>query len=57
MIELVFPDGAARPFGASVSGRDVAAAISKSLAKKAVAPTRSAAPAASRSSPATTRAR
>jgi threonyl-tRNA synthetase len=37
MIELVFPDGAARPFGASVSGRDVAAAISKSLAKKAVA--------------------
>jgi threonyl-tRNA synthetase len=37
MIELVFPDGAARPFDASVSGRDVAAAISKSLAKKAVA--------------------
>ena len=37
MIELVFPDGAARPFDAAVSGRDVAAAISKSLAKKAVA--------------------
>jgi threonyl-tRNA synthetase len=37
MIELVFPDGAARPFDASASGRDVAASISKSLAKKAVA--------------------
>ncbi len=37
MIELVFPDGAARPFDAAVSGRDVAASISKSLAKKAVA--------------------
>ncbi|MFM9857687.1 threonine--tRNA ligase [Pseudoxanthobacter sp. M-2] len=37
MIELVFPDGAARPYDASVSGRDVAASISKSLAKKAVA--------------------
>jgi threonyl-tRNA synthetase len=37
MIELVFPDGAARAFDASVSGRDVAAAIAKSLAKKAVA--------------------
>ena len=37
MIELVFPDGAARAFDASVNGRDVAAAIAKSLAKKAVA--------------------
>jgi threonyl-tRNA synthetase len=37
MIELVFPDGAARPFEPSASGRDVAASISKSLAKKAVA--------------------
>jgi len=37
MIDLVFPDGALRPFEASATGRDVAAAISKSLAKKAVA--------------------
>jgi threonyl-tRNA synthetase len=37
MIELTFPDGAVRSFDDGASGADVAAAISKSLAKKAVA--------------------
>ena len=37
MIELTFPDGAVRSFADGASGADVAAAISKSLAKKAVA--------------------
>jgi len=37
MINLTFPDGAARPFEAGVTGRAVAESISKSLAKKAVA--------------------
>ncbi|HEY5106316.1 MAG TPA: threonine--tRNA ligase [Caulobacteraceae bacterium] len=36
MIELTFPDGQARSFGDGVTGRDVAAAISPSLAKKAL---------------------
>ncbi|HEY7900961.1 MAG TPA: threonine--tRNA ligase [Caulobacteraceae bacterium] len=35
MIELIFPDGKARSFDDGVSGKDVAAAISPSLAKKA----------------------
>ena len=37
MINITFPDGAARQFDAPLSGRDLAASISKSLAKKAVA--------------------
>jgi threonyl-tRNA synthetase len=36
MIELKFPDGAAREFPDGVTGRDVAASISKSLEKKAL---------------------
>ncbi len=36
MIELVFPDGSKRPFEAGVTGRQIAAGISKSLEKKAV---------------------
>ncbi len=37
MITLTFPDGAARAYEAGTSGAEIAAAISKSLAKKAVA--------------------
>jgi threonyl-tRNA synthetase len=37
MISLKFPDGSARDFESGVTGVDVAASISKSLAKKAVA--------------------
>ena len=37
MISLTFPDGAQRQVEAGVSARDVAASISKSLEKKAVA--------------------
>ena len=36
MIELVFPDGARRSFESGVTGREIAAGISKSLEKKAV---------------------
>ncbi|MGA0602530.1 threonine--tRNA ligase [Caulobacter sp. KR2-114] len=36
MIELKFPDGSARQFEDGVTGRDVAASISKSLEKKAL---------------------
>ena len=36
MIELTFPDGQARRFEAGATGRDVAASISPSLAKKAL---------------------
>ena len=36
-ITIRFPDGSRRSFAAGVTGRDIAAAISKSLAKKAVA--------------------
>jgi len=36
-ITLTFPDGSKRPYVRGISGRDLAAAISKSLAKKAVA--------------------
>jgi threonyl-tRNA synthetase len=36
MIDLVFPDGSARQYPDGSSGRDVAAAISKSLEKKAL---------------------
>ncbi|MDB5525211.1 MAG: thrS [Rhizobium sp.] len=36
-ISLTFPDGSVREFAAGTTGRDVAEAISKSLAKKAVA--------------------
>jgi threonyl-tRNA synthetase len=36
MIELIFPDGSKRPYDDGVSGRDVAAAIAKSLEKRAV---------------------
>ena len=36
-ITLTFPDGSKRPYKQGISGRDLAAAISKSLAKKAVA--------------------
>jgi threonyl-tRNA synthetase len=36
MIELRFPDGAAREFPDGITGRDVAASISKSLEKKAL---------------------
>jgi threonyl-tRNA synthetase len=39
MITITFPDGASRQFEAGVSGADIAASISKSLAKKAVAMT------------------
>ncbi len=37
MIALTFPDGAKREYPAGISGADIAAQISKSLAKKAVA--------------------
>ncbi len=37
MISVTFPDGAARDFEDGATGADIAAAISKSLAKKAVA--------------------
>jgi threonyl-tRNA synthetase len=37
MIELTFPDGAKREYEAGITGAGLAAAISKSLAKKAVA--------------------
>ncbi|MEL6374575.1 MAG: threonine--tRNA ligase, partial [Pseudomonadota bacterium] len=37
MITLTFPDGAAREHPAGITGRELAAGISKSLAKKAVA--------------------
>ena len=37
MIELVFPDGAKKSFEVGVTGRDVAASISNSLAKRALA--------------------
>ena len=37
MISLTFPDGNQRQYSAGVSGREVAAGISKSLSKKAVA--------------------
>ena len=36
MIDLIFPDGSKRQFDDGVSGRDIAASISKSLEKKAV---------------------
>ncbi len=36
-ITLTFPDGSKRPYQRGISGRELAAAISKSLAKKAVA--------------------
>lgn len=36
MIDLVFPDGSKRSFEEGVTGRDIAAGISKSLEKKAV---------------------
>jgi len=39
MIALTFPDGAQRDYAEGTSGADIAAAISKSLAKKAVAVT------------------
>ena len=35
MIELKFPDGAAREYPQGATGRDVAASISPSLAKRA----------------------
>ena len=38
MIDLIFPDGSKRPFDDGVTGRDVAASIAPSLAKKAVLP-------------------
>ena len=37
MVNLTFPDGSVREYEAGISGADVAAGISKSLAKKAVA--------------------
>jgi len=37
MVQLTFPDNSSREFPAGVTGREVAEAISKSLAKKAVA--------------------
>ena len=37
MITVTFPDGASRQYDAGVSGADIAASISKSLSKKAVA--------------------
>ena len=36
MIDLIFPDGSNRPFPDGVTGRDVAASISPSLAKRAI---------------------
>ena len=36
MIDLIFPDGSSRQFPPGTSGRDVAASISPSLAKRAV---------------------
>ncbi len=37
MIQVVFPDGASRPFEPGVSGLDIAKSISPSLAKRTVA--------------------
>jgi threonyl-tRNA synthetase len=37
MIQLTFPDGSVRDFQAGITGAELAASISKSLAKKAVA--------------------
>ena len=37
MITLTFPDGASREFAAGITGTELAAGISKSLARKAVA--------------------
>jgi threonyl-tRNA synthetase len=66
-VSLTFPDGSVRDYDAATTGAELAASISKSLAKKAVAyaldgTVRDLAdpigtPARSRSSPATTRAR
>ncbi len=39
MIHVTFPDGSVREFAAGISGAEIAAGISKSLAKKAVAMT------------------
>ena len=39
MIKIRFPDGAARDFPAGITGAEIAAAISKSLAKRAIAMT------------------
>src|SRR3712207_4210653 len=36
MIDLIFPDGSKRSFDAGVTGREIAAGISKSLEKKAI---------------------
>ena len=36
MIDLIFPDGSSRPFDPGVTGRQVAASISPSLAKRAI---------------------
>src|SRR5690606_25159097 len=36
MIDLIFPDGSKRQYEAGVTGRDIAAGISKSLEKKAI---------------------
>ena len=36
MVDLIFPDGSSRPFPDRVTGRDVAASISPSLAKRAI---------------------
>lgn len=36
MIDLIFPDGSKRQFEAGVTGRDIAASISRSLEKKAI---------------------
>jgi len=36
MIDLIFPDGSKRPFDDGVTGKDVAASIAISLAKRAV---------------------
>ena len=37
MIHLTFPDGSVRDYQAGITGAELAASISKSLAKKAVA--------------------
>ena len=37
MITLTFPDGAARPYAAGITGREIAEGIAKSLAKRTVA--------------------
>ena len=36
MVDLIFPDGSSRPFPDGVTGREVAASISPSLAKRAI---------------------